>query len=301
MLQLPNVTLCCVDTKNHALALRAIERSRRQIEFARTLFLTDAIPAGLAIPRGIDVIPTPIITCHEDYSRIVLKGLYSHLSTPHILVVQWDGYVVNPDKWKDRYLDYDYLGAPWPDGKGGYTVGNGGFSLRSRRLLEALQHDRFPLITNTEDVTICGHHRPRLEAEFNILFAPVELAKAFSFEMDAADAIAGIRTFGFHGLFNLFLVEDERELIHLAAQFSDSLASSEMMQLLLKNLIAFGRLDAALALGTRTLKAAPDDEVAADVVVRARDLLFWKRRNSGRSGYRPLADRILRQIWRSGR
>lgn len=114
-----------------------------------------------------------------------------------------------PKAWTDEFLDCDYLGAPWPDRKGGHTVGNGGFSLRSRKLLAALRDDRFPLLTNTEDVTICGLHRPRLESEFAIKFGQVDLAQRFSFEMDARAAIQGTKTFGFHGLFNLFLIESD--------------------------------------------------------------------------------------------
>jgi hypothetical protein len=41
MLDLPGVTLCCIDTANHALAARALRQSAAGIRFARSLFLTD--------------------------------------------------------------------------------------------------------------------------------------------------------------------------------------------------------------------------------------------------------------------
>ena len=50
MLQLPGVTLACIDTANHTLALRALERSCAGVRFARTLFLTDAVPEGVHVP-----------------------------------------------------------------------------------------------------------------------------------------------------------------------------------------------------------------------------------------------------------
>src|SRR5690348_8976118 len=78
VLHLPNVTLCCVDAKNHAMALRALNRSRREIRFARTLFFTDAAPPDIRLPEGIDVIASGPIRSHEEYSRIVLKQLYPH-------------------------------------------------------------------------------------------------------------------------------------------------------------------------------------------------------------------------------
>ena len=55
-----------------------------------------------------------------------------------MLLIQWDGYVVNPEAWDPAFLGCDYLGAKWYWHDDGMRVGNGGFSLRSRRLLDAL-------------------------------------------------------------------------------------------------------------------------------------------------------------------
>lgn len=277
------------------MALRALDRSRRDIRFARTLLFTDATPPDIHLPDGIDVVATGPIRSHEEYSRIVLKGLYRHIATSHVLLVQWDGYVAHPELWTDEFLDCDYLGAPWPDGKGGYTVGNGGFSLRSRKLLEALQDDRFPLVTNTEDVTICGHHRPRLESDFGIRFGSTNLAKRFAFEMDAHDVVAGAKTFGFHGVFNMFLVESEQAIAAMAPLLSESIARSEMTGLLLKNLVKFRQLEGALALGQRMLEIDPENTDAADAVVQARYELDLRRATARRNRH-GLATRILQKV-----
>ena len=65
MLDLPGVTLACVDTANHALALRALVRSRERVRFARTLLLTDALPSGTAAPwdvaRMMDLVTVAVI------------------------------------------------------------------------------------------------------------------------------------------------------------------------------------------------------------------------------------------------
>jgi hypothetical protein len=278
LLELPQVTLCCVDAINHRLALRALERCRNSIRFARTVFLTDALPADVDVPLDIDVVRTGPITSHEDYSRIVLKNLLPHVRTSHVLLVQWDGYVINPDRWQTAFLENDYIGAPWP-GKDGNprSVGNGGFSLRSRRLLEALQDDRFELMTNTEDVTICGIHKPRLVSEFGIRFADVDLAKQFSFEMGALRILAGgNKTFGFHGIFNLFLAESPDDIAAMTSQFSDSIAKSMGVNFLLKNLVLFEMWQTAVAVGSRILAAAPDDDEVANLVLRARERIKQK-------------------------
>ena len=64
--ELPTVTLACVDTLNHALALRALVHSQRDLRFARTLFLTDAIPGGIDVPAGVDVEPIASIASRDD-------------------------------------------------------------------------------------------------------------------------------------------------------------------------------------------------------------------------------------------
>ena len=60
----------------------------------------------------------------EGYSEFVIRELHKYVDTSHCLLVQWDGYVLNPKSWLPQFLDYDYIGAPW----NGNVVGNGGFS-----------------------------------------------------------------------------------------------------------------------------------------------------------------------------
>jgi Flp pilus assembly protein TadD len=252
MLDLAGVTLCCIDTANHALALRAIERSRAAVRFARTLFVTD-LTAGAGVPAGVDVVSIPPLGSRDDYSRFVLKSLLAHVGTPHVLLIQWDGYVVNPDAWDDAFLACDYIGAKWFWHDDGMRVGNGGFSLRSRRLLEALQDPRIDLV-EAEDITIGRAFRPLLEREYGIRFATDELADRFAFE--AAYPIG--RPFGFHGLFNFCRIVPAGELARLASQFSDAIARSPQCVALARNCIALGDWQAAAALARRTLDAAPE-------------------------------------------
>src|SRR5215831_3023079 len=107
MLELPRVTLCCVDTANHDLALRALRLCTSKVRFARTLFLTDHAP-GCA---DIEVRRIPTLSSREAYSQFVLKSLRDHIATSHVLLVQWDGYVVHADAWREAFLACDYLGA----------------------------------------------------------------------------------------------------------------------------------------------------------------------------------------------
>ncbi len=260
MLELPGVTLVCADTLHHALAARALARCCERVRFGRALFLTDAAPASLELPREVEVRRIEPLDSRDGYSALVLKGLAAHVATPHALVVQWDGYVVNPDAWTDEFLACDYIGAPWFWKAEGSRVGNGGFSLRSRRLLDALA-DPSVTVDGNEDVTIGVTRRPWLEAERGIRFASEALASRFSFE--AAYPVG--RPFGFHGLFNFARVESDAEIAALAPAFSDAIARSPQMLSLMRNCAALGQSRAALALANRILASEPAHAEAARV------------------------------------
>ena len=79
----------------------------------------------------------------------------------------------------------------------GLDVGNGGFSLRSRRLLEICRSPQF-LFSHPEDVAIGRHNRPWLVAQ-GVRFAPRELADSFSAERASSVKAA----FGFHGVWHM--------------------------------------------------------------------------------------------------
>lgn len=259
MLELPEVTLCCVDTAQPALALRALRASLSGVRFARTLLLTDREQSS----PGIEVRLIAPLASRESYSAFVLKTLLEHIGTAYVLLIQWDGYVVNPDAWRDGFRSCDYIGAKWFWHNDGMRVGNGGFSLRSRKLLAALQDPRIVLSGN-EDDTICRVFRPLLEREHGIVFASEALADQFAFE--AAYPIG--KTFGFHGLYNFCRVVPPDELTALAPQFTPAIARSPQLRRLAQNCLAMGQRQAAAAILRRILDEAPGDEVLAATLAK---------------------------------
>ena len=264
MLQLPGVTLACIDSANHALALRALTRSCADIHFARTLLLTDAVPKGVQVPDGIEVVAIAPIASRDAYSNFVLKELRPFIATEHVLLVQWDGYVINPGAWDPAFLECDYLGAKWFWHEDGMRVGNGGFSLRSRRLLAALEDSRITLV-DAEDTTIGRTFRPLLEREHGIRFGSEELADQFAFE--AAYPIG--KPFGFHGLFNFWQVMPPAELAALTAHFSDNIARSEQLGHLLNNCVTAGQWAPAIAIARRILAADPARDTVRALLAQA--------------------------------
>ena len=264
MLELGDVTLCCVDTVNHSLALRALDRSRQSIQFARVLLLTHGLPPDVSVPKGIEIVPVARLDSRAAYSEFILKSLLSQISSQYVLLVQWDGYVVNPDAWDASFLKFDYIGAQWEWESVGMRVGNGGFSLRSRRLLEALQDPRI-VCGSAEDVTICRTFRPLLESDFAICFADEATADLFAFEA----AYPTGRPFGFHGLYNFCRIVPEAELATLAANFSNEIASSPQLAQLLRNCFALGYWTCAIAIARRILLTRPEDGEVQEILARA--------------------------------
>jgi len=260
MRDLPGVTLCCIDTVNPALALRAMRRSTLGIRFARTLLLTDRVQAA----EDIEVRIIAPLASREAYSAFVLKTLCTHVDTAHVLLMQWDGFVVNPDAWRDEFLACDYLGAKWFWGDSTRRVGNGGFSLRSRKLLAALQDARI-VLTGAEDETICRIFRPLLEQEYGIVFGSEERADQFAFE--AAYPIG--KPFGFHGLYNFCRVLPQDALIELTHLFTPAIARSTQLLQLGRNCLALGQWRSAAAVFACILEQAPDHAEARAALERA--------------------------------
>jgi Protein of unknown function (DUF5672) len=192
---LGDVTLVAVTSVAMSATIDAIRASIGQAEFGQILLLSNERPADLD-----DVItwrPIKRLASRADYSRFMLRDLAGHIQTSHALCIQWDGYVLNGRAWQSAFLDYDYIGAPWPHFCDHLNVGNGGFSLRSRRLLAACT--ALPLDgKDPEDIVISRLCRRQLEAQ-GIRFAPESLARQFSYERMVPTG----EEFGFHGAFNL--------------------------------------------------------------------------------------------------
>lgn len=194
MINLPSVTVIIADTKNYGRAAYAITKTLEQITPAKVVWLTD-IEYNHPL---VEVIQIPPIKNKAEYSRIIIKDLVKYFDTEYCLVIQHDGYVIDASVWDFKYLEYDYIGAPWLYPDKDRNVGNGGFSLRSRDLQLILHRDDNIKIIEPEDEVIGRLYRRYLEEEHAICFAPEELAHKFSYELHEPYG----KTFGFHGYFH---------------------------------------------------------------------------------------------------
>lgn len=204
MLSLPTVTLCAVDTACHALTALALQDCMSQATFGDVLILSDKLlPVRGARFSRIAPCSSAAAQAHCWYT---VPGL---VQTAHYLIIQWDSWIIEPNAWTDDFLTYDYVGAPWGWHGDGHEVGNGGFSLRSKRLGDyvAAHSDTLPFRA-PEDAALCRSHRKALERE-GFRWAPTNIAARFSIERSALNRID--QHFGYHGMFNwpMFLTREK--------------------------------------------------------------------------------------------
>lgn len=252
-LHLAQVTLCAVDTRAPAMAARALQRSMAGIDFGRVQLFTHGWQPAMPLP-GIEIVDIGPIRSGADYSHFVLRELPAHIGTSHVLVTQWDGFVVHPEAWTDEFLQFDYVGAVWADQPAARCVGNGGFSLRSQRLLQAGRDARITQ-EHPEDLMLGRNYRSLLEAEHGVRFAPPALARRFAFENEAP---AG-PTFGFHGPYNLPRVLDETEMRQCLDQLPDDFFRSRDARRLARALLRARMAGVAQQLIRRRLAAGRRD------------------------------------------
>lgn len=220
-----DITICAVDCLYPSLAARALERSKAACHDARSILFSDQKVDG-----DFDFVEIKKIGSIEDYSNFILRELDKYVETDFALVVQWDGYVVHEKAWRDDFFDYDYIGAVWPQFSDAMTVGNGGFSLRSKKLLHATAIDpSFIDVLDVEDIVICRTNRALLESKYNLRFAPESVARSFSYEQEKP---AG-ETFGFHGLGNIWRHEPSGVILDIVKQIRPSYYENYQMHSLL--------------------------------------------------------------------
>ena len=219
-LDLPNVTLVCVEDTSEELvcvASEIISGLKGRINFHDVKLFSSLNTQG--VTNKINP-----INDLKDYNIFILNELINYVESDFVMTIQVDGYPIRPENWSPLFLNYDYIGAPWsrtlkmenvsipitpiPEQlllRAGRSVGNGGFSLRSKRLLKEvasynyectpLDWDEFGVkgFEFNEDEYICRYLNKDLISK-GFTFAPVEVAEAFSVENDL-----WVGQFGFHG------------------------------------------------------------------------------------------------------
>lgn len=175
-----------------------------QISYEQCKKVLHSFPIIFVIPEGFqmvlrefpekwDIVEVPArwMTDVAAYNQMMLnKSFYQLFTNYHfILVYQLDAYVFSDRLLEFCEYDYDYIGAPWIEGKfelefadkGILYVGNGGFSLRKvASCLKQLDQETLGQVSYNEDVFWASR-----ADDFKL--APREIARQFSFERPVKD------------------------------------------------------------------------------------------------------------------
>lgn len=193
MIKLPQVTLIAISgigyqDKGHADALKY---SCKEIEFGAVKYIQ------LGSIKDIDT-----------WSYAAIYELPKYIETKFALLVHENGFVVNPQSWNPDWLNYDFIGSPFPlptdnfsyrDESGELVRVGNSVSLRSKKLMDLIATREWKSYYGfyNEDGFITCHNRKWLESK-GCKFAPLEVAKWFGRELEIEENQDVDKPFVFH-------------------------------------------------------------------------------------------------------
>lgn len=215
MLNLKNTTLLFVETRAHKITKRVIEDCISKCNFGEILIFTDK-PELIPVP-GARYIDVPDFPNKREAGKFYYCTAMEEVTTDFALLLEWDAGIFNENKWLSDFFNYDYIGAPWMVRPGDtQDVGNGGFTLMSRKLGQRLCFDRrqHPVYT---DMDVSRAARTRLEPQ-GFKWPHRTLASCFSWELGPRNP----EHFGFHGNFTWPTTLPRAEIIERAALLTET-------------------------------------------------------------------------------
>jgi len=234
-----DIPAVCIDTRDPNLAFVGGEHNVGGGR-SRVVIFTDASGSEIIAKRNlyhIEVIVIDSISSIHEYGEFVLYRIRNFISSEFFIIFQWDGFAINEKLWNDNFLNYDFIGAPWiQEHKGDCGwVGNGGFSLRSERLMDSVTRLGRHLQDMPED-TFIAKNAEDLGRLGGVVIAPLEIARQFSIEHETTlpvnsdnYLISRRETFGFHGWFNFHLAFDDEKLVRY---ISDDMTEAQRRRVL---------------------------------------------------------------------
>ena len=205
--QLNDITLVAYSSNDVKENIEALQKCMEYFDFGAVKIISHKQPEN--IPNGITYEQGREIHDYMDFNHYVFSDFGKHINTSHMLMVQHHAYILHPELWKDEWLQYDYAGAPWmiipnsylTDDEERVRVGNGGFSLRSRKLLFAPTKLGLSLEQRqgfyNEDGNLTIYHRKAMLG-YGIKYMPVEEAAIFAYENPVPENINIKEFFGYH-------------------------------------------------------------------------------------------------------
>jgi len=217
MIDLSQISLVAIDGVGDDInTIKALKYSSKDIKFKDIIYIT----SGNYKPNFTNNTVNINKLSWNDYNKFCLTELCTYVDSDYLILIQSDGFIINPKKWNNDFLKYDYIGAPWPisnlstnifrwpmilnhvsSTKKLNQIGNGGFTLRSKKLLNytsILYTDEMYSIP--EDVIISLLLKDKL-IELGLSFTDdISFASSFSCESKNIDGkiLSSDNSFGFH-------------------------------------------------------------------------------------------------------
>lgn len=192
------IDLVAISTNKVQETIAAIKHSSKNISFNNILLITNK-----KVEEEFECFLIPKLESVVDYNNIVLD-INKYIKSEFAMIIQHDGHVLNPNSWDNNFLNFDYIGAPWPNDEKWnqrwhkypneisskiYSniqfnrIGNGGFSLRSKKFLEySSQFEKNFLKHGVPEDIFLNIVNYDLSQEFKIKYPSVEIAMKFSYE-----------------------------------------------------------------------------------------------------------------------
>lgn len=200
-----SITLVCASSVQILNSVKSVLNSMKFVKFTEVIFFSNKYYDEFNLfPKIVKIVDNISLNNILEYAKFIVLDLYKYINTKYFLIVQHDGTVLMPWMWTDKFLEYDYIGAPYPkrlllrrlyDPTLVYNypenaVGNGGFSLRTYKLAKTVaEKENIMKILNRrgglEDLMYTGDKELlKYYKEKGIYIAPIEVAKNFSIELD---------------------------------------------------------------------------------------------------------------------
>lgn len=246
-----DLTIVVIDSLNYDATVMALDQTKKIFPDAKVLIFSDKnfYPCDTFVEvRKFN---------GHGHSHICLHEVPKYVDTNWALYIQYDGFPTQAHLWDDRFLDYDYIGAEMWDRNQQSVVGNGGLSLRSKKLLDLQIHLKQDIEGEhwdwLEDQLISFKYRNWLESQ-GVTYAPLELARKWSkdFPQGSPD------TFGFHA-HNLIPEYCSKEFtLEWLNKIDDSVFKSKNLFCIPYYLWQWGELDLLRNFMLRAIEVRPD-------------------------------------------
>ena len=214
MLNLPDVTLIIVDCLNAERAKVVIDKCLEGCTFGAVKLLTSK---EIDSPYKVKIDPINSLT---EYSEFMLKHIWEYCDTTHMQIVQHDGWILNPGTWEADWTRYDYIGPLYIGEKSinNKSVGSGGFSLRSMKLMKYVAENLGEFVPGwgwhayVHEDGVITKGMVDMIARAGFAFAPPERAARYAYGGNMAFFCE--KPFGFHGFYSLRKLDKEYDALY---------------------------------------------------------------------------------------